>query len=248
MTKILDLLALATLLLATAIIVAVTLTGPLVTVTSNGSADGWLGFWGGVAGGVIGGLLTVAAAAIAWLSLKTQNDEARKQSAASAKIAMMHMPDDYIEEIRFLNVDVSNLCLKLSQAVDIFEANKNKDVRFNVHIDDIQAAQASVKTQMDLTAARFPDGYPTAATRTWLRDAVWTLNRDANLLVWHILHAAGAISDPRPTPGEVVSACKAIRVSIDAVEQCRSSHKLALESELKQVWRLIRELEARALS
>ncbi|UOK70174.1 hypothetical protein [Ancylobacter polymorphus] len=70
-----DLVALAALLLSTAVIVIVSVRGPIAATN-----DGALAFWGGILGGVVGGLLTVAAGTLALRAASASEEEKKRQA------------------------------------------------------------------------------------------------------------------------------------------------------------------------
>lgn len=208
----------------------------------------WIGVAGSVAGGVAGGTMTLAAAIIAWHAVQPQIQEARRQSAAASKMALLHIPADLAAELERID-GVSATFHKSERCVDGYRNN------FVMHYasvaeeaDEVFVELISFGEYLEQTIVRYPPNYPTHATRVALMNA----NVDF-INLWGIVsgHIDAVIG--RRDAADILSDIDSeeLMAKVDACLKCvksaRYNHAQMINSHLADTWVEIRALEQHAL-
>ncbi len=146
----------------------------------------WIGVAGSVAGGIAGGAMTLVAAIVASAQRPASNCGSAPAICRQCKLALLHQPAEYDEELQFLSKTFETA--KLLRTA-LFDYDHYLTMKFNSIERDLALAadhMVTFQNQMFVYSARFPKGYPTSATRQTLIDAGFALADAVDLLLAYL--------------------------------------------------------------
>lgn len=219
----------------------------VIMVAARGFPERWNvtdGEWLGFFGSVLGGLFTVLAAYIAWRSVKPQIVEARKQSAANAKMAMLHQPVDFNEELKTLQ-EASAIARQLRRCIDGYRHEFVTHYYQVADLSDQCAAQLSdLWEYIERTAVMYPPLHPTYTTRLDLGAKTKELTSLWGLMSVHIDSVIGRRdSDDALKDEDANTLLDNIDEELVGFIRARNAHVLSVTEQLRELWARIRNLE-----